>query len=67
MYLAHDLKASFRRSRNLAEDLEKIASQYRNCGTISDVTRLLLVCIGVNCDIGSDVKLSVVCIQMILT
>jgi putative cofactor-binding repeat protein len=28
--LAHALKASFRRSRNLAEDLEKITTQYRN-------------------------------------
>jgi hypothetical protein len=39
MYLAHELKAIFRHSRNLAEELEKITSQYRNCGTISDVTK----------------------------
>jgi hypothetical protein len=42
MYLAHELKESFKRSRNLAEDLEKIT--YTNCETISDV----------NCDIGQS-------------
>jgi hypothetical protein len=49
MYLEHEFKASFRRSRNLAEDLKKITSQYRKCGTISDVTSFWRVCIGVNC------------------
>jgi hypothetical protein len=31
-YLVNELKASFKLSHNLAEDLEKITSQYRNCG-----------------------------------
>jgi hypothetical protein len=54
MYLAHELKASFRRSRNLAEDLEKITSQYRNCGTISNVTNFWRVCIAVNWNISKS-------------
>jgi hypothetical protein len=43
-------------AHNGKRDLEKITSQYRNCGTISDVTSFWRVCIGVNCDIGKSVQ-----------
>jgi hypothetical protein len=50
IYLAQELKATFKRSRSLVVDLAKMASQYRNCGTIKDVTSLWRVCNGVKCN-----------------
>jgi hypothetical protein len=45
IYLPQELRAS-----SLAVNLEKMASHYRNCGTIEDVTSLWRVCNGVKCD-----------------
>jgi hypothetical protein len=52
MCLAQELKAIFSRSRGLGEglDFEKMTSQYRNSGTISDVTNLWRVSMGVKLD-----------------
>jgi hypothetical protein len=54
MYLAHELKAtsSFSRSPNVV--LLNTASQYKNWGTISDVTSFLRVSIGVKCSIDHN-------------
>jgi hypothetical protein len=49
MYLAHELKASFRHSHNLAEDLEKITSQELWDNQRYDYS---FRGNGVNCDIG---------------